>query len=86
MEVQYHNYKRLTFVAHHPRDLERYRAQALEVAAYCQRWGMRYQELLGSEQYVRRLAETAAAIDAADENFIVTPPGGELKQRDFIRT
>ena len=85
MDVQYHNYQQLTFVAHQQKDLERYRAQALEVAAYCERWGMRYKELLGSDQYVRRLAEVASAIEAADENFIITPPGGELKQRDFIR-
>jgi Protein of unknown function (DUF1638) len=85
MDVQYQNYKRLTFVAHQESDLERYREQAIRVAEFCKRWGMHYQEILGSDRYVRRLAEAAEAIETADGEFIVVQPGGELKQRDFMR-
>jgi len=85
MDQQYQNYKRLVFVAHNPEDLEHYRPQAEEVARFCQRWGMRYEEILGSEDYVNRLIEAATALDQAGEDFLVIPPGGELSQSQFIR-
>lgn len=84
MDTQYHNYRRIAFVAHEQEDLARYRKVAQEVAQYCERWGMVYQEMLGSDRYVRRLAEVAASLQEADDDFIVIPPGGELKQRNFI--
>ena len=85
MDQQYHNYKRLVLVSHQQADLEKYRPQAQEVAGYCARWGMYYQEILGSDQYVRRLVEVAEDLDQVDQEFLVIPPGGELKQRMFIR-
>ncbi len=85
MEQQYRNYKRLAFVAHSLQDLEAYRPQAQEVARFCQRWGMHYEEILGSEAYVQRLVEVAVALDAAGEDFLVVPPGGEITQAQFIR-
>jgi len=85
MDMQYQNYKRLAFVAHNQEDLEAYRPQAEEVARFCQRWGMRYEEILGSENYVKRLVEVAAALDQAGDDFVVVPPGGELAQSQFIR-
>lgn len=85
MDTQYSNYKRLAFVAHHLQDLQAYRPQAREVADYCQRWGMRYEEILGSDQYVRGLVEVAAALDKAGEDFLVVPPGGEITQSLFLR-
>jgi hypothetical protein len=84
MDVQYQNYRRLVLVAQRQQDLEEYRAQALEVAGFCRRWGMRYEEILGSDRYVRRLVEIAAALEKADEEFLVVPPGGEIRQRHFI--
>jgi hypothetical protein len=84
MDTQYHNYKRLVFVSHEPDDLARYRRIAMDVAEYCAKWGMVYEEMLGSDQYVRRLAEIAASLQTADDEFIIIPPGGELKQRNFI--
>jgi hypothetical protein len=85
MDVQYRNYKRLVFVAHSQEEIERYRSQAKEVAKYCQRWGMRYEEIIGSEDYIRHLVELAASLELAGEDFILIPPGGELKQAQFIR-
>lgn len=84
MDTQYQHYSRLALVAHSQEDLEAYRAQALEVAAFCQRWGMRYEEILGSDRYVRRLIEVAAHLDKADADFIVIPPGGEIRQEMFL--
>ena len=85
MDQQYRHYKRLVFVAHNYEDLETYRPLAYEVAEYCERWGMRYEEIQGSDIYLRRLVEIATALDKADEDFIVIPPGGELSMSHFIR-
>jgi hypothetical protein len=75
----------LVLVAHDAADLETYRPQAQEIARFCERWGMRYEEVLGSDEYVRRLVEVAAALDQADGNFLVIPPGGEIRQEQFMR-
>lgn len=93
MDQQYQNYSRLAFVAHSREDLEVYRPRALQVADFCARWGMRYEEILGSDAYVRRLVELIvavrehglAALDAAGSDFVVIPPGGEIRQEMFIR-
>jgi hypothetical protein len=85
MDQQYRNYKRLALVAHSKEDLEKYRPQAKEVAGFCQRWGMHYEEILGSDLFVRQLVAAATALDKANEDFVVIPPWGELKQTDFIR-
>ena len=85
MDQQYQNYRRLAFVAQDPIDLEHYRAKALEIAAYCQRWGMKYEEILGSDRYLRKLAETAQDLELVDGDFVLVPPGGILTQDLFIR-
>ena len=85
MDQQYQHYERLVFVAHSQEDLEKYRPQALEVARYCERWDMRYEEVLGSDIFVRRLIEIASTPEKADDDFVVIPPGGEIRQSQFIR-
>jgi Protein of unknown function (DUF1638) len=85
MDQQYQHYERLVLVAHNQADLDAYRPQALEVARFCERWGMRYEEIHGSDEYVRRLVEVAADLDQADGNFLVIPPGGEICQEQFMR-
>ena len=84
MDQQYQHYKRLVLVAHSQEDLDKYRPQALEVAEFCERWGMEYEEILGSDLYVRRLVEMAIKTPEANQDFIVVPPGGEIKQMQFI--
>jgi len=86
MDQQYQHYERLAFIAHDDEDLVKYRPQAQEVAAYCQRWGMRYEEILGSDNYIRRLVEKSIQPDQADdEDFVVVPPNGEVTQTMFMR-
>lgn len=85
MDTQYQHYKRLAFIAHQKSDLFEYRPSAKEVAAYCERWGMSYEEILGSDRYVRRLVEIALNLDKLDSEFLVVPPGGTLTQKDFLR-
>jgi hypothetical protein len=85
VNIQYQNYKRLAFVSHGPEDLATYRPMAQKVAEFCARWGMEYEEILGSEDYIRRLGEVAADLGKADGEFILIPPGGVLKQASFLR-
>ncbi len=93
MDQQYQHYERLVLVAHNQEDLEKYRPQALEVARYCERWGMRYEEILGSEIYVRRLVKLIPvvaergpeAMDQLSDDFVVISPGGKIRQERFIR-
>ena len=81
----YHNYKRVVLVAHSQEDLEEYRSRAQEVAKFCERWGMRYQEILGSSEYFENLFRAAFFPEQADANFILIPPGGTLRQDQFMR-
>lgn len=85
MDYQYHNYKRLALIVHQAQDLEAYRPAAMEVARYCERWGMRYEEIVGTDSMLRRLVEIAASLDQAGEDFLVVPPGGTLTQSQFFR-
>jgi hypothetical protein len=93
MDQQYQNYRRVAFVAHRQEDLEEYRASAQEVARFCERWNMRYEEILGSDGYVRRLVDLVvqvreqglAALRDAGADFLVIPPGGEIRQSMFMR-
>lgn len=85
MDQQYQHYRRLAFVAHREEDLAAYRPRALEVARFCERWGMRYEEILGSDALVRRLVELAGSPQREDDDFLWVPPGGELRQDQFWR-
>jgi len=93
MDQQYQHYERLVLVAHSQPDLEAYRPQALEVARFCQRWGMRYEEILGSDEYVRHLVELiravaergVGALDGGNKDLMVIAPGGEIRQEQFMR-
>ena len=93
MDQLYKHYERLVLVAHSQADLETYRPQAQEVARFCERWGMRYEEILGSDRYVRRLVELVretvegktAVMNLYDGDFLIIPAGGEIQQEQFMR-
>ncbi|MFN2149031.1 MAG: DUF1638 domain-containing protein [Anaerolineales bacterium] len=84
MDQMYRNYRRLVFVAHEQADLDAYRSRALEVARYCERWGMRYGEIIGSDGYIARLAEAGLNPGSGRDDFLLIPPGGEIRQADFL--
>ena len=70
-------------IAHNQNELNTYRPQALEVARYCRQWGMRYEEILASDRYIRRLAEIIEDPDKIDDEFVIVPPGGINRQELF---
>jgi hypothetical protein len=83
MDQLYQHYKRLAFVTHTQAELEKYRPRVQEIAHFCERWGMRYEEIVGSDRYMRRLIEVATVLDQADGEFLVIPPGGVIEQEQF---
>ncbi len=91
LDQQYRNYSRIALVASTPEEMATYREQAQEVARFCERRGMRFEEILGSDDYVRRLIEAADAIRCGDDaidpgpDFLVIRPGGQIRQDMFMR-
>jgi len=83
MDTQYQHYHRLRFVAHSQNDLDAYRPIALEVAEFCNRWDMQYDEYLGSTDFVSALEKTVASPAQVDEAFIIVRPGDTLTQDMF---
>ncbi len=86
MDMQYKNYERICLVAHNHADLGKYRSQAQEVARFCERWNFRYEEILGSDMYLRQLLDVATSLSKADGNFVLVRPGGKVTQSLFIRS
>lgn len=85
MDTQYHNYKRLMMVARNIEELATYRPQAIQVAEYCARWGIRYEERLGSDDYLVRLVSAVNDLGKLGNDFLLIPPGGVLRQSYFMR-
>jgi len=85
IDSQYHNYKRLVFVAHNQADLDKYRPQVKEVTRFCTRWGIRHEEIMGSTDFFENLLKQVSVLGQRNENFIVVSPGGELHQEQFLR-
>jgi hypothetical protein len=79
MDQQYRNYKRIALVGHSDEDLSVYRERAMQVAEYCKRWGMSYQEISGSDKYIRRLVEVATDLSKVDDTFRVIPSGEKIE-------
>ena len=83
MEQQYQHYRRLIFVALTEEDIIRYRPRALEVAEYCQRFGMVYEEYLGSGEFIAKIEQVLSSPDSVAQEFIIVRPGETLNQAMF---
>jgi hypothetical protein len=84
MDQQYGHYQHLVFLAADPEEQAAYRPQALEVARYCEQWGLRYEERLGSDAYLRQLVQAARTLDESNVDFLIVPPGGVVDQAAFL--
>jgi hypothetical protein len=85
MDQQYRHYTRLALVAHDTNDLEIYRPQAQAVADYCRQWNMRYEEILGHDGFIQKLARAAAAPEEAGSDILIVHPGEILHASQFRR-
>jgi hypothetical protein len=85
MDQQYQHYERVALVGHSQSDLEKYRPQAQKIARYCKQWDMRYEEMLGTDTYVRSLVDVSQDSVNSNEDFVIISPGEEIRLEQFIR-
>jgi hypothetical protein len=86
LDEQYRNYRRLVLVAPTEAELAAYRPAAKAVADFCaERWGFRYEERLGATELIDRLLEHGPDLAASDDDYLIIPPGGEIKPEMFWR-
>jgi hypothetical protein len=78
----YTHYRRVALVAFTAEELNRYRSEAREVADLL---GVVYEEILGAPTLLERLIWQAGALDLDNDEFVVVPPGGAVRQMDFER-
>jgi len=72
------NYSRLAFINTGQYDIERYRAYARQAS---ERLGLRYEEIQGSNELVKKMI-----YGPWDDEFVVAPPGREIRYQDFAST
>lgn len=85
MDQQYQHYRRIAFVVHRPEELITYRSQVQEVVKFCQRWGMVYEEIVGSERFMQQLVSVATGLKPVSEDFVLVPPDSQVSQTLFLR-
>jgi hypothetical protein len=86
LDTLFGNYTRLCLLASTPAELSECRTEAREVADFCsRRWGMSYEERIGSDTLLCALLEAPHSMDALGEDFVVVPPGGRVKLQMFSR-
>lgn len=78
----YKRYRRVVLVAFTPAEFDRYRQQAQAVAALL---GAAYEEMIGEPTLLQRLVWHADALDHGEDEFVVVPPGAQVRQSDFVR-
>jgi hypothetical protein len=83
MDLQYRHYKRLVFVAYSSDDFIEYGPRAREVAAFCQRWEMEYEEYLGNDEFLIKIGNTLENNDPIPPEFVVVQPG-EMSRQDMF--
>jgi hypothetical protein len=67
-------------------ELDECRPMSQKVAEFCaSRWGMSYEEILGSTALLESLLHMAENIDLDNSEFVVIPSGGEISAEMFHR-
>lgn len=94
MDLQYQHYTRLMFIAQSHDEIEFYKTQVKDIAQFCERWGMRYEERFGSGKFIRNLFDLVVrlSVDGGGdlnhedrENFLVVHPNSTIAQKMFLR-
>jgi hypothetical protein len=86
VEMKYKHYRKLCMVGFSQQELDGCRADAMKVADFCkQRFGMEYEETIGTTELIEALISMPERIESGDEEFVVVPPGGEITLDMFLR-
>jgi hypothetical protein len=87
VDALFGSYTSLCLLASTDADLAACRAEAREIADFCsKRWGMSYQERIGSDLLLRGLLDAPQRMGSLGEDFVVVPPGGRVKPQMFLRS
>lgn len=86
VHMKYKHYRKLCMVGFSQEELDSCRADAMKVAAFCkERFGMEYEETIGTAQLIDELAQLSAGQATPGDEFVVVPPGGEIRADMFLR-
>jgi len=86
LDALFGRYTRLCLLASTDADLTACRAEARRIADFCsRRWGMSYEERIGSDALIGGLLAAPHRMDALGEDFVVIPPGGRVTLQMFLR-
>jgi hypothetical protein len=85
MDQQFRNYKRLAYVSSPGEDMKYVVNQVNEIADFCSQWGMRYERIRGSNEYIHQFLKLGTNFSNLNGNFILVAPGGVLTQKQFLR-
>ena len=86
LDAMYHHYSALHYVAASEQELAECGPRAREVAAFCaERWGMSYEEQVGSPELVERLLAAPERPAGLGDDFVVVSPGGRVESGMFLR-
>jgi hypothetical protein len=86
VDMKYRHYRRLCMVGFSQQELDECRPMSQKVAEFCSaRWGMTYEEILGSTALLEELLRIATNLDHENSEFVVVLPGGEISADMFHR-
>lgn len=84
LDTMYRHYTRICFIAVEPGDLAVSGPRAREVGNFCaERWGMVYDERVGTDTLVQALVEAPQNPQSVGEDLLVVPPGGTVTADQF---
>ena len=83
--TMYGHYSRLVFIAGSQADLDTYRPRAATIARFMhEQLGWAYAEQIGTEDYLQRLVAAQNDVLQIGDDFVVIPPGQQVRQDMFI--
>ncbi len=86
IDAMYARYTVVCFIATTAAELKECRGRAREIADFCaHRWGMRYEERVGTGAYIGKLLDAPQNIAALGNDLLVVPPGGTVETDMFAR-
>lgn len=86
VEMKYRHYRKLCMVGFSEAELESCRPAAMKIAEFCkERFGMEYEETIGTTELVEALLQQPASRKQDDDAFVVVTSGGEVAMDMFLR-
>jgi Protein of unknown function (DUF1638) len=86
VEMKYRHYRKLCIVGFSEAEIVSCRPLVTKVAAFCkERFGMEYEEVIGTTELADALLERPAHLENEDDMFVVIRPGGEVIMEMFLR-